>query len=86
MELLQFCLAGFGIIVLRLLLFPICLISLILTTPLYFIVRNKDGDKIDKFLEFYDNLFMWLFGPPFGFFSVSIVFWIMSIYGLVYFL
>ena len=86
MELMKCCVAGFGIVFLRLLLFPICLTLLVLLLPIYFAVRNKDGENIDKFLEFYDNIFMWIFGPPFGFFSAGLIFWVISIYNLIYFL
>jgi len=82
----QFCLAGFGIITLRLLLFPVCLILLILLGPLSLIFQKKDGERIDKFLDFYDNLFLWVFGPPFGFFSASLVFYILLVYNLIFIL
>lgn len=84
MDAIKFLLAGFVIMNLRLLLFPICLIFLILSTPVYFIVKDKETKRVDKFLEIRDTAFNWLFGPPFGFFSVALVFYISLIYGVIY--
>lgn len=83
MDILRFCFAGFTIITLRLLLFPICLALLILLCPVNFILQKKDSARADKFLEFYDNLFFWIFGPPFGFFSAALAFYIALIYNLI---
>lgn len=76
MEVLKFCILGFGIYTLRILLFPINLILLILMTPGYFILRDKESEKYDKFLDFFDDTFMRIFGPPFGFFSAALAFYV----------
>ena len=73
---LKFCILGLGIYTLRILLFPINLILLILMTPGYLILRDKESEKYDKFLEFFDDTFMRIFGPPFGFFSTALALYI----------
>ena len=79
MEMLKFCVLGFFIYTLRMLLFPINLILLILMTPGYLILRDKESEKYDRFLEFFDDTFMRIFGPPFGFFSAAFAFYIVLV-------
>jgi hypothetical protein len=42
-------------------------------------LKDKESEKYDKFLEFFDDTFMRLFGPPFGFFSAALAFYIVLV-------
>ena len=82
MEVLKFCIAGFALTFFRVLIFPFDFLFMILGAPFACLWKNNE-EKHEKFFEYREDAFMRLFGPPFGFFSVAIVFYISTIIGLL---
>lgn len=72
----RFLCLGSIVLALRLLLLPINIILLILMAPGYLILNNRRDSKSEKYIEIYNKLFLYIFGPPFGFFPVAIVIYI----------
>lgn len=76
MDGLKFVGLGSIVLALRLLLLPINIILLILMAPGYLILNSRKDSKSEKYIEMYNKFFLYVFGPPFGFFPVAIVIYI----------
>lgn len=73
MDGVRFIFLGNIVLALRFLLLPINIILLILMAPGYLILKNRKDSRSEKYVEIYNKLLLYVFGPPFGFFPVAIV-------------
>ena len=73
MDGVRFIFLGSIVLALRFFLLFFFFILLILMALVYLILKNRKDSRSEKYVEIYDKLLLYVFGPPFGFFPVAIV-------------